>query len=72
VTDIDMQIFDMAFIAVRKQIEKRNKAMNCFLEDISKMSMAQYNACMFFKELWKVLESLHDTRTTIRKVRHGR
>jgi len=52
---VDFDTWNNALMAVRKQRESCDRAANCFLKDIAKMSKEEVNACIFFKEIWKLL-----------------
>lgn len=63
--DVDFKTFQMALTAARKIKEKRSRATNCFLKDISKMSRAESSAAIFFKDLLAVLEDRNLTPETL-------
>eukprot|EP00930_Biecheleria_cincta_P048875 TRINITY_DN34131_c0_g1_i1.p1 TRINITY_DN34131_c0_g1~~TRINITY_DN34131_c0_g1_i1.p1 ORF type:complete len:1132 (-),score=225.98 TRINITY_DN34131_c0_g1_i1:147-3542(-) len=63
--DVDFATFQMALTAARKIREKRSRATNCFLKDITKMSRAESSAAIFFKDLLAILEKRNLTPETL-------
>lgn len=66
--DVDFATFQMALTAARIIKEKRSRATNCFLKDISKMSKAECSAAIFFKDLLSVLEERNITPESLFRV----
>jgi len=63
--DVDLATFQMALTTARKIKEKRSRATNCFLKDITKMIRAESNAAIFFKDLLTILEERDLTPETL-------
>lgn len=55
-TEVDFTTFHMALMIIGKQREHRDRAVNCFLKEFSKMTRLESNATIFLRVLWEVLE----------------